>query len=182
MAIFYKIKEDGKAVYVLKTLSNHPKRKMDDVVGFKEISVEKFLSKIPTKVKNSFEKEIEKVQKIHEKNIFYINRINVYIPEIAVERVVFNINGKVFNIDWDDYGQKQEMNEALGYCSMTYGSEFASKYRYIFNGKDTENYTFADNELISSSEASRLAGELLKLTKAQNLKEKIEYYQNKKII
>ena len=176
MAIFYKIKEDGKSVYVLKTLTNNPRRNTDDIVGFNEISIESFLNKIPKKLKGDFLEEIRKVQTIHD-NVFYINRLNVYDPASALTTIVFNINGKAFNVDCDDLIQKEQLNAAISYCCEKYGSEFTSKYRYIFSGFDTQSYSFANKELIGDKEASDISKELYTLTKVYNLKEKIEEYQ-----
>ena len=180
MHIFYKIRKDGQAVYVMQTLFNKSETYLENnIKSFKEISVEEFLKKFTGKTREKFEKDISRVREIADKNMFSIFRFSLYDPRFGFTRTVYNIDGKGFQEDDTDYKEYSQKQDAINYCIEKYGKEFIEKYGYIFEDIEDADFSFADNELISQRESSRLYDELNKLTKVNDLKEKIEEYSIK---
>lgn len=180
MPIFYKIRNDGKAVYVMKTLFNKSINELaENVEAFKEISIEKFLQKIPASSREKFERDILRVREIDSMNMFNIIRFSIYDPIYAFTRTVYNVDGKGFQQDDNDIKECDEKKDAIKYCIDKFGKEFIDKYGYIFENTEDENFYFANKKLISLSESNRLYFELEKLLSVQNLKNKIEEYSVK---
>ena len=179
MGIFYKIKDDGNSVYVMKTLFNSGKiRNKNDIEKFKEISVEEFLSKIPKSVRSKFLAEIERVREIKNKRLFHISVVTVDDTMSTSTRVTYNINGKIFREDNGEKLQYSQRKDAIQYCKKLYGDKFIEKYGYILNGSEEGVFCFIDRELDpDSKEYDRLTDEYRSLTKIQDLKQQINKYK-----
>lgn len=180
MPIFYKIKDDGQSVYVMKTLFGKAKKgQKNNIEAFKEISIDKFLSKIPENVRKKFEQDITRVKEISDMNLFSIIRFSIYDPEYNFNRTIYNVDGRGFQQDDSDIRECDQKEEAIKYCVAKYGKKFIEKYGYIFNDISDDSFSFANNEMISSAESNKLSNELSDLTKVNDLKEKIEEYSVK---
>ena len=180
MPIFYKIREDGNAVFVMKTLFNKSKDELEgNVEAFREISIEKFLQKIPASSREKFERDILRVREIDSMNMFNIIRFSIYDPIYAFTRTVYNVDGKGFQQDDNDIKECDEKKDAIKYCIDKFGKEFINEYGYIFDDTTDQNFSFANYKLISQAESNRLYFEYENLTSIQNLKDKIEEYSVK---
>lgn len=175
MAVFYKIDKDGESVLVTKSFSNSIQKTANN--KWKQISVTKFLAKIPASHKELMAKEIERVKEINDMRLFSINSISVKDLMSESIRVTYNIDGQLFREDYGELQQYHELKDAQKYCKDKYGKDFAMQYGYIFENNydndDNKCYYFKNNRFVNEDEYFSLKKEYDELTQTKNLKHKL---------
>ena len=163
MSVFFKIADDGKSVYVARTMfSNEMKEKEFDKKATR-ISVDKFLSKFPKNISEKMEGNINRVRKISEMNLSKLGSESLSNPVTRTTSVFYTVGDKVFCEDYGEYERDHEYGAAKQYLEEFYGKEFAKDNEEKLRNERGYRY-FSGTEEISKESYLNLSEEKKMLT------------------
>lgn len=126
MSVFFKLGEDGKKVYVAKTLFTKEMREDEFEKKAKLISVDEFLNKFSKEVSEKLQKAILRVQKIEEMKLSEFSIMHVSHPVKRTTRTRYVVGNKVFCSDSGEEEELDQRQEAYDYAKEFYGETFAN--------------------------------------------------------
>ena len=122
MPVFYKFSNDGKNVYIAKTMFSKNIMEAEYFEKAKKISVEDFLSKFDEKVKAKLQEEINYLSELNGSIIKVGKKAN---NQSIDKSIILSVNDKVFH---HKHFLKNEESSAGKYVQETYGKEFYDEW------------------------------------------------------
>jgi len=180
MPVFFKIAEDGKKVYVAKSVFAKEMSEEEFAKKAKRISVDDFLSKFSVEVGEKLEDTINKVRKINEMNLSKIDIKMLSNPMSRTTRVIYDFGDKKFKNDTGENPEYGEVDEAYEYAKEKYDEKTYEEIvkPYLKNERYNPLH-LSGNKVISEEMYNKLITELKNSTKVCNV-EKVLNKSNKR--
>ena len=162
MPLFFKIAEDGRSIYVTRTIFANKIKDGEFEEKSKKISIEKFLSKMPKSMVGKIEENIKKVQKIYDLKLSVLGSYSISNPVTRTSAYIYFVGDKRFVQEYGEEAKRNEEFDAISYGYKFYGKEFMEKNKDKLNKGGTHYFT-GDKE-ISQKEYDSLKEQFDKLT------------------
>lgn len=164
MSVFFKIADDGKCVYVAKTLLSNEMKEEEFNKKAVRLTVDEFLSKFPKNISEKLEESINRVKKINEMKLSVFGSDMFSNPVTRTTSTFYRVGGKTFVEDVGEHEEQHEFEEAIKYGKEFYGEEFMKENLDKLVSTRGEAY-YAGTRLIEKEEYTKLLGQKEKLTK-----------------
>ena len=169
MAIFFQIAINGESVYVAKTISNKSLDQEQFDKKAKQISIDKFISKLTKEEKEKFETIINQIKEIEKQDLAFLAHSVHFriINNFEFDGTNYVIDNRQFKTTYDayKYGEEQygtkymldngylqedhtyqignrtfnSLNNAYNYGVTIYGKEFMDKHKHLLKNPDSEH-------------------------------------------
>ena len=170
MAVFFKIGEDGKKVYVAKTIFAKEISEKDFSKTARRISVDNFLEKWPKETSDKLEKIIDRVREINEMKLRAVQIRSSTNPNTKTTHFSYHVGDKVFKYDVGEEAEHDEKGMALDYIRELFNRELADNYIIPFVNESTWNALyFSDQKEISGELYDNLKIEHMELTSIKSV-------------
>ena len=180
MSVFFKIGEDGKKVYVAKTIFAKEMSKENFENSAKRITVDDFLKKFSFETGSKLEKIINRVREINDMNLIKVQKLVTSNPDTRTTHYFYHIGDKVFIEDYGENVELKQEKEAMNYIVEKFGTDLANNHIIPAFKKNIEIVLcFSGREEIDKDTYENLKAEQNDLTSIKSL-EKLLNKTNKR--